>query len=143
MAARTTRDLPVSVRLPGPLTHCPIRAASASSVSSRASRVCTRSCGTSYAPGWAIRFFHVTGQPATYFRTGSGDTTLAYIQNLLFVVFALVGIALAWSVLDRKRPNYITLHAWLRLMVRYTVAFTLFSYGFAKVFRCSSARRIF
>lgn len=84
-------------------------------------------------PWVAIRFFHVTGQPATYFRTGSGDTTLAYIQNLLFVIFALV-IALAWSVLDRRRPNYITLHAWLRLMVRYTVAFTLFSYGFAKVF---------
>ena len=91
------------------------------------------SCGTTLCPWVAIRFFHVTGQPATYFRTGSGDTTLAYIQNLLFVVSALV-IALAWSVLDRKRPNYATLHAWLRLMVRYTVAFTLFSYGLGKVF---------
>lgn len=84
-------------------------------------------------PWVATRFFHVTGMPATYFRTGSGDTTLQYVQQLLYVVTALT-VMLVWSVLDRKRPNYRKLGAWLRLLVRYTLAFTLFSYGFAKVF---------
>jgi len=41
---------------------------------------------------------------------------------------------LIWSILDRRRPDYRTLHGWLRLLVRYTLAFTLFGYGFAKIF---------
>lgn len=84
-------------------------------------------------PWVAIHIFHLSGQPVTYFRTGSGDTTLAYIQNLLYVVIALAATAV-WSVLDRKRPHYRALDGWLRLLVRYTLAFTLLSYGFAKVF---------
>jgi hypothetical protein len=77
--------------------------------------------------------FHLSGRPITYVPTGSGDTTLDYIQNLVFVVFA-VAAALIWSVLDRKRGDYRSLDAWLRLLVRYTLAFTLFGYGFAKVY---------
>src|SRR5215831_17255359 len=80
----------------------------------------------------AIHIFHLSGENVTYFRTGSGDTTLAYISNLLFVVFSVV-VTLVWSVADRRRPNYRTLHAWLRLLVRYTLAVTLFAYGMAKV----------
>jgi hypothetical protein len=37
----------------------------------------------------ATRFFHVTGQPATYFRTGSGDTTLQYVTQFLYVFVAI------------------------------------------------------
>jgi hypothetical protein len=68
--------------------------------------------------------FHLTGRAITYFPTGSGDTTLDYIQNMLFVLVAL-GAALIWSVLDRKRKEYRQLEPWLRLLVRYTLAFTL------------------
>jgi hypothetical protein len=32
----------------------------------------------------AIHVFGLSGQVTTYFPTGSGDTTLAYIENLLF-----------------------------------------------------------
>ena len=84
-------------------------------------------------PWSAIHVFHLSGQRTTYFVTGSGDTTLAYIQDLLIVMLATCA-ALVWSILDRRRPNYTALHAWLRLLVRYTLAFILFSYGFAKVF---------
>jgi uncharacterized membrane protein YphA (DoxX/SURF4 family) len=49
------------------------------------------------------------------------------------LLFAL-GAALLWSVLDRKRRDYRRVEPWLRLLVRYTLAFTLFAYGFAKVF---------
>ena len=95
---------------------------------------------TSYIHGWhvllpwvAIHLFHLSGQATTYFPTGSGSTTLAYIQNLVFVVIAFA-VALVWTVLDRKRKDYRTLHEWLRILLRYTLALTLFSYGFAKIF---------
>lgn len=84
-------------------------------------------------PWVATRVFHITGQPATYFPTGSGDTTLQYVTQLLYVVVSLV-VLLVWSALDRRRPNYRALDAWVRVMVRYTLAFTLFGYGFAKIF---------
>jgi hypothetical protein len=86
----------------------------------------------SVCPWVAIHVFHLSGQRTTYFPTGSGDTTLAWIENLLFVVAALLG-TLVWSLLDRKRFEYRTAHAWLRLLLRYTLAFTLLSYGFVKV----------
>lgn len=88
---------------------------------------------TKLSPWVAIHIFHLSGQRTTYFPTGSGDTTLQYIRNLLILVIALAA-TLIWSALDRKRTNYHALHGWLRLLVRYTLAFTLFGYGFAKVF---------
>jgi uncharacterized membrane protein YphA (DoxX/SURF4 family) len=84
-------------------------------------------------PWIAIHMFHLSGQRTTYFPTGSGDTTLAYIENLVYVILALAGM-LVWSILDRKRMEYRTLHSWLRLWLRYSLAFTLFGYGFAKIF---------
>jgi hypothetical protein len=83
-------------------------------------------------PWIGVHWFGLSGQSVAYTPTGSGDTTLAYIENFLFLVVALVA-AMIWSVADRRRPNYQTLHAWLRLLVRYTLAFTLFTYGFVKV----------
>jgi uncharacterized membrane protein YphA (DoxX/SURF4 family) len=41
---------------------------------------------------------------------------------------------LLWSFLDRRRFNYRTLYAWLRLVVRFTLSFTLLAYGFAKIY---------
>ncbi len=84
-------------------------------------------------PWVAIHIFHLSGPVTTYFRTGSGDTTLDYIQNLSYLGFALVA-TLIWSLADYRRKDYRYLHSWLRVLVRYTLAFTLFGYGFAKVF---------
>ncbi len=81
----------------------------------------------------AVHIFHLSGEVITRFPTGSGDTTLDYIELLCFVVLALFA-ALVWSVLDRRRLEYRRLHAWLRVLVRYTLAVTMFTYGFAKVF---------
>jgi hypothetical protein len=96
--------------------------------------------GGAYASVWhaivpwvARTVFHLGGRAATYFPTGSGDTTLAYVQNLCFLVVAGTATAV-WSVLDRRRSSYHRLHAWLRLVIRYTLAVTLFAYGFAKIF---------
>ena len=85
------------------------------------------------APWVAIHVFHLSGPVTRYQVTGSGDTTLDYIQNLIDVVFAVAG-ALVWSILDRKRQSYAKLHPWLILLLRYFLASTLLSYGFDKVF---------
>lgn len=64
--------------------------------------------------------------------TGSGDKTANYIQFFCLLTLAAV-VTLVWSVLDRKRKNYVTLHHWLRLCLRLTLAVTLLSYGAYKV----------
>lgn len=83
-------------------------------------------------PWTAIHLFHLQGQRVTYFPTGSGDTTLDYVGAFLYLVFAMIG-TLVWSILDRRRPGYRTLLAWLHLVVRLTLAATLLQYGIAKV----------
>ena len=78
--------------------------------------------------------FHLSGAVAVYPPVnGSGDSTLDYIHVLCMAAIAAVA-TLVWSILDRNRTEYRRLHAWLRIWVRYSLAFTLFSYGFAKVF---------
>ena len=84
-------------------------------------------------PWVAIHVFHLSGKPTTYFPTGSGDTTLAYIQHLCFLVLAIMGM-LAWSILDRKRAGYALLHEWLRIALRFNLFAVMYAYGFAKVF---------
>jgi hypothetical protein len=85
------------------------------------------------APWVAIHIFHLSG-PVTVYPpvNGSGDTTLDYIQDLCSVVLAAV-VALVWSILDGRRSEYVRLHLCLRIFLRYVLALTLFSYGFAKV----------
>jgi hypothetical protein len=84
-------------------------------------------------PWVAVHVFHLSGPVLQYRPTGSGDTTLDYIQNLCILVIAVVA-TLIWSLADRKRTDYRFMHSWLRTGLRYTLGFTLFSYGFAKVF---------
>jgi hypothetical protein len=80
--------------------------------------------------------FHLTGLAAEWHGTGSGDTTLNWIQNGLYIVFALLG-GLLWTVVSElrgKRREYTTLHAWLRFFLRLTCGGFMLIYGFTKVF---------
>jgi hypothetical protein len=72
--------------------------------------------------------------PITIFPNGSGDTTFNYVQLLCFAGIAVVAAGI-WSVVDRSRPNYNTLLYWLVVLLRYYLAFTMFAYGFAKIFK--------
>src|SRR3954462_15542482 len=47
-------------------------------------------------PWVAVQVFGLSGQRTTYFPTGSGDTTLAYIQELVFFVISFAA-TLVWS----------------------------------------------
>jgi hypothetical protein len=64
---------------------------------------------------------------------GSHDTTLIYLEALCYLLFAVMG-TLLWSILDRKRANYIRLHAWLMLYLRLMLAIALIAYGSVKIF---------
>ena len=81
----------------------------------------------------AIHVFRLSGPVTKYHPTGSGDTTLDYVMVFSFAAIAIIA-AILWSLLDRRRLNYRTLYAWLRLLIRFTLAFTLLAYGFAKVY---------
>ena len=82
---------------------------------------------------WAVKAFHLTGFAATWHKDGSGDTLLNYLLCVSFLAVAVAGTAV-WSVLDRKRPHYQTLYAWLRFLVRLNVGLGMLQYGFYKVF---------
>jgi hypothetical protein len=70
----------------------------------------------------------------TVFTNGSGDTTYDYVT--VFFTAVVAGLAtIAWSIVDRKRKNYIVLFYWLTVAVRYYVALVLISYGLIKVFK--------
>lgn len=80
---------------------------------------------------WAAE--HIFGATPPIAYTGnSGDTLFHWVQTAWLLAFATAGTA-AWSGLDRRRPNYVTLHKWFRLYLRFALAAQMFYYGMAKV----------
>jgi len=68
----------------------------------------------------------------TYKVTGSGDR--AFDWTFAFCVFAAALLATAvWTILDRKRMNYIALNKWFRLFIRFSLGAVLVSYGLVKL----------
>ncbi len=66
-----------------------------------------------------------------YTNSGSGDKTFDWVLAFCLLVIAAV-ITAVWSILDRRRPNYVTFHKWFRLGVRFVLASEMFLYGLAK-----------
>ncbi|HKO17700.1 MAG TPA: hypothetical protein VJU82_02320, partial [Acidobacteriaceae bacterium] len=81
----------------------------------------------------AQHLFHVAPPGNRLHPTGSGDTAIDWISLLLLLTLSVIATAI-WSMLDRRRPNYQTLFAWLRFLARMTVGFGLVAYGMAKLF---------
>ena len=61
------------------------------------------------------------------------DFLSGYLQHLIELMLALIA-TVVWSILDRKRTNYRRLYAWFALVLRFSLAIVLFSYGFDKIF---------
>jgi uncharacterized membrane protein YphA (DoxX/SURF4 family) len=78
----------------------------------------------------ATHIFHIT-TPLIYKDSGSGDKTFDWVLAFCVLLFAALATGI-WSVLDRKRENYITMHKWFRLFVRFFLAGQMISYGLAK-----------
>jgi hypothetical protein len=75
--------------------------------------------------------FHVE---ATAHPTGSGDPAYDYVRVFCFAVIA-AATAAVWTVLDRKRTAYPTLHRWLSIYVRFYLASVMIGYGSVKVIK--------
>ena len=69
--------------------------------------------------------------PISFRPSGSGDKTVDWILAFTLLIVAAAGTA-AWSILDRRRDNYVRLNAWFRLFLRLSLATTMVSYGTAK-----------
>jgi hypothetical protein len=81
---------------------------------------------------WAARkVFHVT-TTLVYTGSGSGDKTFDWVQVFCLLVLAVIFTAL-WSTLDRRRQNYVTLHKWFRLFMRFALGSDLLIYSFIKI----------
>jgi uncharacterized membrane protein YphA (DoxX/SURF4 family) len=61
------------------------------------------------------------------------DTRYLYSLLSCWILFAVL-VAGAWSLLDRERRDYVGLNHWLRVFLRYVLAYILLHYGMDKVF---------
>jgi hypothetical protein len=80
---------------------------------------------------WVGKYILHLAAPITVFSNGSGDTTYDYVLVLCFLAISATA-TLVWSLLDSDRPNYQTLHQWLRLAVAITLGAEMLSYGLDK-----------
>ena len=79
---------------------------------------------------WVIR--NVFGDTRQLLMVGgSGDKMFDWVFVSCLMVFSLA-ISLVWSAVDWKRPNYVTLHKWFRVYLRFGLATTMLGYGMAK-----------
>ena len=67
-----------------------------------------------------------------YTGSGSGDKTFDWVLAFCLLVIA-AAVTLIWSILDRRRPNYVAFHKWFRLALRFALASEMFLYGLDKV----------
>ena len=79
----------------------------------------------------AAHVFHLT-TPLIYQGSGSGDKTFDWVEVFCLLLIASLATVI-WSVLDRRRANYDTLHKWSRFALRILLAGQMLSYGMAKV----------
>jgi uncharacterized membrane protein YphA (DoxX/SURF4 family) len=78
----------------------------------------------------ATHVFHIA-TPLVFTGSGSGDKTVDWVLVSCLLAFAVLATAI-WSVLDHERENYVTLHKWFRLFLRFALAGQMLAYGFAK-----------
>ncbi|HEY4679313.1 MAG TPA: DoxX family protein, partial [Candidatus Angelobacter sp.] len=89
---------------------------------------------------WPLR--HITFWTAThifrikhelvYTGSGSGDKTFDWVLAFCLLVMAAL-ITCVWSILDRRRENYVMFHKWFRLAMRFMLASEMFLYGLDKI----------
>ncbi len=78
----------------------------------------------------AVNLFGITS-PLVY-AGNSRDTDFFWVQAFL-VLFVATIATVVWSVADRRRESYATLHKWFRLFMRFAVAAQMIYFGMVKV----------
>lgn len=74
------------------------------------------------------------GLEVANFSNGSGDTLYDYMRVATMASIALLG-GTVWSIVDRRRLNYVALHGWAHVWLRYALAICLMTYGTSKVIK--------
>jgi uncharacterized membrane protein YphA (DoxX/SURF4 family) len=82
---------------------------------------------------WLGEHVFALPEPITILPNGSGDTTWNYVQMFGIVMLSLI-VGSAWALADRKREHYAQVHHWLKVLVRYSLASTMFMYGLFKLY---------
>ena len=82
---------------------------------------------------WTARHIFGIGHPETYTLSGGGDRTLDWVQTFCILAIAIAATAI-WSFLDRRREQYVSLHKWFHLFMRFALSSELFLYGANKFF---------
>ena len=62
-----------------------------------------------------------------------GDFAGAYVLMLVFLLLALI-VGTIWTIADPHRSDHRALHGWLRVYIRYALAFSMLGYGISKLF---------
>jgi hypothetical protein len=83
---------------------------------------------------WIARHvFGVTRDMSAGLSGDNGDTVEEYCRLLAGVVIAAIA-ATIWTLADRRRPRAAWVEDWLRVLLRYSIALGLASYGMAKLY---------
>jgi len=81
---------------------------------------------------WTAAHIFRIKRDLVYTGSGSGDKTFDWVLAFCLLMIASV-ITLVWSILDRRRSNYVTFHKWFRLAMRFMLASEMFLYGIDKM----------
>jgi uncharacterized membrane protein YphA (DoxX/SURF4 family) len=80
----------------------------------------------------AAHILHVRAPLSLGGNSGSGDCMFGWVLACCLLVIAVLATGI-WSVLDRRRKNYVRLRNWFRLFLRFALAGQMINYGMAKV----------
>ena len=61
-----------------------------------------------------------------------GEPLFFWIQAFCLLIVSVLATAI-WSAMDRRRENYVVLHKWFRLFIRFGLASQMFEYGMTKL----------
>ncbi len=76
-------------------------------------------------------FFHFAN--STVENNGSGDTSFNWEEVFTYLIIAFAGM-IVWSIIDRKRTDYMKASYWLNTFLRYFIIMMCMSYGINKLF---------
>ena len=80
---------------------------------------------------WTSAHIFGVSKPLVYRESGSGDKIFDWVLLFCMLVVSVVAVGI-WSALDRRRPNYVSLHKWFRLFIRFGLAGQMMTYGMVK-----------
>ena len=80
---------------------------------------------------WTAKHVFRVKTELVYTGSGSGDKTFDWVLAFCLLVIA-VAATIVWSAMDRRRANYVTLHKWFRVFIRFCLAGQMIGYGLAK-----------